>query len=499
MKFVESCKLNISALVISLAFSPFSFGWNWGAPKEGSFPIKNTSLKDLYNTHRIGQPERMPWAGSYWAYASDGVAVKVDAQGYPLDKNERNPNKGHSPLDKWLKFAGTQASNAEKWEKSNHSCSSYTGDTKKSCEDWWGHCNAWSAAAIRESEPKQSLKVNNEEFSVADQKGLLTEIWMSSGALFAGNTDKSTASGPWIRDKSIKPQAFNSFWDISPRTFFLVLTNYVGIQKIGVVIDRFTGDEVWNQPIVGYRILPLRPKKDISVAPNGKYHTVFLRMKIYWANDSGTPPGHVTAPFDIAKDTDEGEEIEALPKAEENLDDYDGRFLAFKLTLDAPVILSPDGKNILSSGNIVGPGVWSHQEDLKITPEDLDHTHPDFMWLPTDLEPGGESANPYVNGEDVIKALRKNLQPAEQKGVRKILIVSEKEAQTKLDTTEPKSVAKAFRKIFRLAGVRVAVFPDEIEVVKSNLNIPIEITNSKNLNRVESALNASGVKWRFKP
>jgi len=44
--------------------------------------------------------------------------------------------------------------------------------------------------ALKEKEPRKAVRIGDEVFSFGEQKAFLTEIWMSSGALFAGDTRK---------------------------------------------------------------------------------------------------------------------------------------------------------------------------------------------------------------------------------------------------------------------------------------------------------------------
>src|SRR5262249_33721584 len=42
--------------------------------------------------------------------------------------------------------------------------------------------------------------------------------------------------------------------DTNPGTFHLLLTNFLGIRKVSFVEDRTWDDEVWNQPLRGYKV-----------------------------------------------------------------------------------------------------------------------------------------------------------------------------------------------------------------------------------------------------
>jgi Transglutaminase elicitor len=372
----------------------------------GSFKIYLNNFETLYNTYRVSQPQNVPWAGSYFAYGTDGIAGKEGGQ--------------ESPAAKWDRLILGGGTSTVNWEMQNHSCENVPENYKEGCRGWWGHCNAWASAAIKEEEPRSSKG----DFSVADQKAYLTEIWMDSGALFAGSTDKSSkVKGDWIsnpehptskkRVSNGSESTYEAYWDVSCRSFFLIMTNYVGKMKTGVVIDRFTGDEVWNQPVVGVRFLPIQ-KADISSEPviepttGQKLYSVLLHGKMYWASDSGLPGGHLSTGFDIKRMTnDENRKIEyTLPF------DYSGRVVSCKLYLtEKPEIKSTgEAHQVISPGSIVGPGLWLHQEYIKeflkqVGEETYNHAHPDFIWLPTQLTQARYNANPNIKPDAVYKIL----------------------------------------------------------------------------------------------
>ncbi len=350
--------------------------------KAEDFEVGNQDFKYLFNKYRMAQPKNIPWAGSYWPYSEKGIA-----NNFIYDSRSASP----SPSEKYDNFFGGKS--ATDWENTNHNCENVGLNQKKECESWWGHCNGWASAAIKEAEPRANIskKMRGGEvlLTVADQKAFLSEMYMESNNLFTGHTHKTQKTGNWIfnskDDISIKPiggglTTYDAFWDVSPRSFFLIFTNYIGIREIGLVIDRFTGDEVWNQPVTGYKILPIRSEDIRGVEEVGgkKVYPVLLRINIFWANDN-VHFNSVSHPFDISRVPDSFQIGDFLFN-----DSYTGRSLAFFLYFDGPLKISSDGKFVSSAGNIVGDGVWYHQtlEGRKYYKE-FDHTHPDFIWLPT--------------------------------------------------------------------------------------------------------------------
>ncbi len=96
---------------------------------------------------------------------------------------------------------------------------------------WHGHCNGWTAAAIRHAEPQQSVTRHGVVFTPADIKGLLAEIYMYRDNEFLGGVDDA----------------------IHPATLHVVLSNWLGRGSHPVGIDTSVGKEVWNYPLYAYK------------------------------------------------------------------------------------------------------------------------------------------------------------------------------------------------------------------------------------------------------
>ncbi len=96
---------------------------------------------------------------------------------------------------------------------------------------WHGHCNGWTAAAIRHAEPEHSVVRNGVTFSPAHIKGLLAEVYMYQDIEYLGGDDHS----------------------INPAIFHTVLTNWLGRGQHPIGVDTTLGKEVWNYPIYSYK------------------------------------------------------------------------------------------------------------------------------------------------------------------------------------------------------------------------------------------------------
>jgi len=353
-----------------------------------TFDNQERSFNKLFNNHRMAQPKNVPWAGSFYTYGENGI--------------DAHDSAGGSPAQIWDQFNAYPAeSSAADWERRNHTCAGLEGPELEGCQGWWGHCNAWSAAAINHPEPRKSVTVKNAKdqsftFGVGQQKAILTEYWMDSGSLFLGETEKGEEVTPKLIYSNYdslsdyEKSLYRAYWDVTPRAFVLTLMNYIGLRQVGVIIDRYTGAQVWNQPLTGYHILPIRPS---DLSNDGK--TALIRMKIYWAHD-GVASDFVSAIFDVQK-TSENEYLESFGES------YDGRLLKFYLNFNQPLQLNDQGTLITNADNvkIVDDGKWFHQIN-PVSGDWIFHQHPDFIWAPTEVYATSTGySNPYVKHADL--------------------------------------------------------------------------------------------------
>ncbi len=451
----------------------------------GNFSVRNTSLSFMYNNHRAAQADPLPWAGSYFAFRNDGLA---DREGEP-----------QSPSEKFDAFF-RQGNRATAWEKVEHSCSKVPRDMKKSCEGWWGHCNAWAAAAIKHPEPRDDIRIGNTTFGVGDQKAYLTEIWMSSDSLFAGDTDKGVETKTaWVCDpdhaisrkvNEYGSTPYDAFWDMSPRDFFYIFTNYLGTRKQGIVIDRFTGDQVWNQPVVAYRIEDLKEGQDfgdVQEVDGRRLYPVKLTMHIYWAND-GVYANHLTAlPFDVMQ-------ADKLLRTARYQESFQHRELKFTLFTNEPVEVR-DGK-ITNDPRIVGKGIWYNQENCtSLDAAEHDEGHPDFIWAPTTLLTPDGSANPYIESDKVMQILEKRANPGPGPGAEEAI----KDATLKIEVssfpgrTSRLNIRRLVKAALTRAGIKHTVDMGSFTMNTRTITMVIKLKGSVTAADVSTALSDAGI------
>ena len=302
----------------------------------------------LINNYAQGKSDHVPWAGYWWPFSGNGIASGM-------------AGTGGSPAGKYDASRGGKTK-AQEWEVRNH------GSGIPKLQQWWGHCNGWCAAAAIFDEPREAKRVNGITFEVADIKALLSEAGMAASYDFYGNRPELERNG---RDHQL------AYDDVVPDQYFLLLTNYVGKAKIPLLFDRYTGDQVWNQPLAGYKIHYPKPADYIGAAPGApNLYRINILSTVWWAEDA-VPPGVLTETFDYAP----------TPPGEDGADMREGSFsvrtLKSEIRLDGPVVFGADGK-ITSSGNVV---VTRHPENPKFViggawkGGSMD-SHPDYMWIP---------------------------------------------------------------------------------------------------------------------
>ncbi len=327
-----------------------------------------TNFAALINNFSQGKPAAPNWAGFFWPYTSNGIASGAHGGGSAS-------GGGPSPAGKYDAARGG-TTRAQEWEVKHH------GAGVPKVQAWWGHCNGWCVSAALFPEPREPVVVNGITFGVGDLKGLLAEVGMSASADFFGNrVDAWNGHQQWRWDDTV------------PGQYFLVLTNYMGKLKQSVLIDRYTGDQVWNQPLAGYQIqYPTRADYlGVDPAHPGVYR-VNVRSTLWWYNDSGVPAHVLTPPFEFKDAIDPGTGVEVIQH----------RDMAMELWLDGPITFDENGK-ITQSGNVIVTrqdehfigGTW------KMGSYNVD-AHPDYMWVPYSIvkpDPNDDYANPHVDIE----------------------------------------------------------------------------------------------------
>jgi hypothetical protein len=218
-----------------------------------------------------GEAENIPWAGSYWPVYKDSINHRWNgadtkspsekyAEAFGVPDFPDKVSKEHG-VDKYK--SRTACSDIDDCNSSiNEICAKREEQDAGYCiPAWWGICHAWAPVSILEMEPEQAVTVNEVEFKVQDIKALLTLAYNRSKSRFVSlrcNEDES--EGEIEYDEYDRPTGDDEECrDTNPGTYHVLLTNFLGLKGQSFVEDRTFDNEVWNQPIRGYRITQMEP------------------------------------------------------------------------------------------------------------------------------------------------------------------------------------------------------------------------------------------------
>jgi len=122
--------------------------------------------------------------------------------------------------------------------------------TRIGTPNWHGHCNGWTAAAIRHAEPQQSVTRNGVVFTPADIKGLLADLYIYNHV-----EDLSGSSGI-----------------IQAGLFHAVVANWMGRGAHPLGMEADPGPEKWNYPAFSFNSTSAkRSERQVEVKLNLAY------------------------------------------------------------------------------------------------------------------------------------------------------------------------------------------------------------------------------------
>lgn len=288
-----------------------------------------------------------------------GRAARIPNSGYWYPQSSGGTNV-FGVLDKYDRAFHSGQNKAAAWEASYHSSQS---------SDWAGHCNGFSAAAIRHKEPVQNVLRNGIVFTPYDIKALLSEIYMSAGFSFTGGTRcEATTGSSAFRDR-VAIDRLGACSDINPGIWHLAVTNWIGTKKQSIIFDHNADNQVWNFPLYGYNYSAQEVSSEEAfrrVQPNSTAPWPF--------NNAAVKFFAVQMQIEYTK---EGQ-TETLNQVY-----TDPKFYRYILEVDA-------------GGNVIG-GEWDVYSQ---------QNHPDFIWIPLEPKRGDgtrEMANPNLDPDEVLQ------------------------------------------------------------------------------------------------
>ncbi|PJB44262.1 MAG: hypothetical protein CO108_09010 [Deltaproteobacteria bacterium CG_4_9_14_3_um_filter_63_12] len=413
--------------------------WNYtNDPRrfEVAFEYKYDTLK----ANTVGRAEQLPWPSDYWATVEDSTNVRYQDQLSPVEKYDQAfnawvPNMDLKPLDLSADCGMNdlvenrkddyyaQLGKAAIWQHKNKGnfkardgvdndndgkideCRNDSGDYD-GMESWWGLCHAWVPAAILEPEPAKSVTVNGVEFTVSDIKALMITSYDRSSALMLGGRCNAKEI---VRDKDTGRITADECRDTNAGAFYVVITNMLGIRKRAFAEDRTAGYQVWNQPVLGYRILEERTLTEAEAI-------TLLKGKAGEAYAKQYNSPEVKSWRYVKMDTDYITEA-----SNDNNGVLTRSIERFTRTDHYEMILELKG-----TGEVVG-GEW-----IGYTQE----THPDFLWLPLRYAGG----NPNVSYGQVKQLLDLSLKTEVTEPVDEAVLTFGGDVDVKIPDNKPAGV-----------------------------------------------------------
>lgn len=211
-----------------------------------------------------GEAASIPWAGSYWPVYEDSINHKWDGassesasakygRAFNVTDVEAAVSRNHGIENNRSRTACTTNSQCD--SKIGEVCAIRGGQTAGFCiPTWWGICHAWAPAAILIPEPKYPVTRNGVTFKVQDIKALVTLAYNSTSSKFVSLRCNADAESNAISFDNYGRPTQPECDDTNAATYHLLLANYLGLRGQSFVEDRTYDDEVWNQPLRGYRI-----------------------------------------------------------------------------------------------------------------------------------------------------------------------------------------------------------------------------------------------------
>jgi hypothetical protein len=215
---------------------------------------------------RDGEAAVIPWAGNYWPVYKDSINDRwagpdtlspAAKYGKAFDvEGVEDAVSSHHGIDRHA--SRTVCTTDDQCDdKIGEKCAIREGKEEGRCiPTWWGICHAWAPVAILQAEPVRPVTRNGVTFEVNDIKALVTLAHDRVQTRFVSlRCDADEEADAIEYDGYGRPAGDDiNCKDTNPGTFHVLLANYLGLRGESFVEDRTFDDEVWNQPIRGYRI-----------------------------------------------------------------------------------------------------------------------------------------------------------------------------------------------------------------------------------------------------
>ncbi len=400
--------------------------------------INNPERLNVQLEYRIDQlptsglSETVPWPDTYWPTYEDSINVRWQGDDVlsPAEKYDHAFN-GWTPADGFmdLKPYTAQRCKDQSWDRAYYDglgpaarwVSANKGNAKArdgvdndkdgqtdECDDrdgvetWWGLCHAWVPAAMLEPEPLRAVTHNGVTFDVSDIKALIIMQYDRASAILVGGR---------CNDKEVKRDETGRLTDDVCRdtnagSFHVIMANFLGLMKRPIAEDRTYDYEVWNQPILEWKVDRMDEITEADALrllerPEGStYAEINPKAVKFYEVESTT--------YYITESHPETKPLTDVITEYTRSDRYH-----YVLEVDA------DGK--VNGGEWIG---YSRQ------------SHPDFLWLPIEARGG----NPYIDTALVRSLIAQSRQPADAEPEDGELVVLTEEPAMSIPDNTPEGV-----------------------------------------------------------
>lgn len=235
-----------------------------------------------------GASNRVAWPENYWPYYQDGInhrwlgpntlspAEKYDKafNSWTHDADFMNLQPYNPSTCVWDETYYAQIGPAAVWTHKNRGtwqsrngidddrdgiadkdeCGTGENKDRDGVESWFGICHAWAPASFMEDEPLKAVERNGVRFEVSDIKALLMQQYDRVEAYMIGGRCNDRELQRDENGRIISDECR----DLNAGSFHVIVANLLGTHQRPFVIERTTNYEVWNQPLVGFKVTSSR-------------------------------------------------------------------------------------------------------------------------------------------------------------------------------------------------------------------------------------------------
>lgn len=257
-----------------------------------------------------GSVAKTPWSGDYWATFRGGLSFRWmltnpqtenyrDYQYTPLSPQQVQSLSSAqlntlSPAEKYDIYLGRTDFPLTRAEQQEAVRVAQTSGG--SVPTWNGICHGWAAAATLEPQPGRGVRTTLNDgrtldFSYGDIQALISRTYSENGTYQLAFLGGRCAEQEARLDQWGRPVDPNCR-DVNPGSFHIVLGEYVGLRQLPFVADISNDEQVWNQPVIGYRTQYLNMRNFVnqdgtsSIRAFGTAYLVDVTTDLYYTDEA---------------------------------------------------------------------------------------------------------------------------------------------------------------------------------------------------------------------